>query len=106
VLPFVRGFTIFWWATATWWIPMLVILSIWRHGLRRFPMRYDPLYWGAVFPLGMYTVATTRLVRAIDAPYLLAVPRVFVFAALAAWTLVLTGMTRSLIGRLRARQAA
>jgi hypothetical protein len=23
VLPFVRGFTLFWWATATWWIPML-----------------------------------------------------------------------------------
>jgi hypothetical protein len=23
VLPFVCEFTIFWWATATWWIPML-----------------------------------------------------------------------------------
>ena len=32
---------------------MLVILGIWRHLIRRFPLRYDPLYWGAVFPLGM-----------------------------------------------------
>jgi tellurite resistance protein TehA-like permease len=103
VLPFVRGFTVFWWATATWWIPMLVILSIWRHGFRRFPLRYDPLYWGAVFPLGMYTVATTRLVRAIDAPYLMAIPRVFVFLALAAWMLVFTGMMRSLLGIVRER---
>ena len=26
------------WATATWWIPMLVILGVWRHGYRRFPL--------------------------------------------------------------------
>ncbi|HET6195502.1 MAG TPA: tellurite resistance/C4-dicarboxylate transporter family protein, partial [Acetobacteraceae bacterium] len=29
VLPFVRGFTIFYWATGTWWIPMLVVLALW-----------------------------------------------------------------------------
>src|SRR5262249_16191645 len=30
ILPFVRGFTLFWWSTATWWIPMLLILGVWR----------------------------------------------------------------------------
>jgi hypothetical protein len=30
ILPFVRGFTLFWWSTATWWIPMLVIVGVWR----------------------------------------------------------------------------
>jgi hypothetical protein len=25
------GFTVFFWATATWWIPFLVILMVWRH---------------------------------------------------------------------------
>lgn len=96
ILPFVRGFTLMWWATATWWIPMLLVLSIWRHVVRKFPLRYDPLYWGAVFPLGMYTVATVRLSRAVDAPYLLEIARVTVFVALAAWTLVFTGMATHL----------
>lgn len=95
ILPFVRGFTLLWWATATWWIPMLVILGIWRHVYRRFPLRYDPLYWGAVFPLGMYTACTFRLSQAIDAPYLVAIPRVTIFVALAAWTLALLGMIGS-----------
>lgn len=94
--PFLRGFTALFWATATWWIPMLVILAVWRHAYRRFPLRYDPLYWGAVFPLGMYTVATYRLAVVFDLPFLLPVPRVFVFVALAAWTLAFLGLVRSL----------
>ena len=40
--PFLAGFTLFFWATATWWIPLLVILGVWRHLVRRFPLRYDP----------------------------------------------------------------
>ena len=97
VLPFVKGLTLMFWATATWWIPMLVILGVWRHVYSRFPLQYDPLYWGAVFPLGMYTVGTFRLAQAIDAPFLLAIPRVFVFVALAAWALTMWGLLRQLV---------
>jgi tellurite resistance protein TehA-like permease len=92
LLPFVKGLTLFFWATATWWIPMLVILGIWRHVYRRFPLRYDPLYWGVVFPLGMYTACTFRLTKVMDAGMLMMIPRVFVFVALAAWLLTLIGM--------------
>jgi tellurite resistance protein TehA-like permease len=97
LLPFLKGFTLLFWATATWWIPMLVILGGWRHLYRRFPLRYDPLYWGAVFPLGMYTVCTFRLSYAIDAPYLLIIPRVFLYVALAAWGLAMVGLVRQLV---------
>jgi tellurite resistance protein TehA-like permease len=100
-LPFVRGFTVFWWATATWWIPMLVILGVWRHVFCRFPLRYDPLYWGAVFPLGMYTVCTLRLSRAVDALYLANISHVFVYVALAAWSCAALGMFAALLATLR-----
>ena len=75
----------------------MVILGIWRHVVSRFPLRYDPLYWGAVFPLGMYTVCTVRLSQAIDAPFLMAIPRVFVFVALAAWALTMAGLVHDLM---------
>jgi tellurite resistance protein TehA-like permease len=96
MLPFLRGLALLFWSTATWWIPMLLILGIWRHLYQRFPMKYDPLYWGAVFPLGMYTVCTLRLSEALDVPFLTTIAQNFVFVALLAWTIVATGWVASL----------
>jgi tellurite resistance protein TehA-like permease len=56
--PFILGFTLVFWITATWWIPLLIVLGIWRHGVARVPIAYSAEYWTLVFPLGMYTVAT------------------------------------------------
>jgi tellurite resistance protein TehA-like permease len=103
--PFLKGFTVFYWATGTWWIPMLLVLGVWRHGVKRFPLRYDPLYWGAVFPLGMYAVCTFEMARALELEFLYVVPRYAVYVALAAWALAFSGLLRSLARGLVARPA-
>jgi hypothetical protein len=45
----------------------------------------------------MYTVCTFRLAQAIDAPFLLPIPQVFVWVALAAWTAALAGMIADVV---------
>lgn len=99
VLPFLKGFTLFFWAAGTWWIPLLFILGFWRHLYKAFPLRYDPQYWGMVFPLGMYTVCTFQLAKALNFDPLLVIPRFFIFVALGAWLLTSVGLLHTLLYR-------
>lgn len=99
LLPFLKGVTVFYWATGTWWIPMLFVLSIWRHVYKRFPLHYDPLYWGAVFPLGMYATGTHQMLLAMDFQLLTFLPQLFLIVALATWSLAFIGLLRDLLRR-------
>jgi tellurite resistance protein TehA-like permease len=96
LLPFLKGFTVFYWATGTWWVPMLAILAGWRYLYKRYPLEYDPLYWGAVFPLGMYTASTFQMAQAMQLDFLCVAPRLFVYVALAAWAATFAGLCRRL----------
>jgi len=97
LLPFLKGFTVFYWATGTWWIPMLAILATWRYIYKRSPLRYDPLYWGAVFPLGMYTACTLQMAHAMELDFLIVLSRVFIYVALGAWLATFAGLCRTLL---------
>jgi tellurite resistance protein TehA-like permease len=97
IQPFLKGFTLFFWSVGTWWIPLLFILGFWRHIYKRFPLRYDPQYWGMVFPLGMYTTCTFQLSKAIDFEPLMLIPQVFVYISIAAWFIVFAGLIYSFV---------
>jgi len=93
---FLPGLTVLFWAFATWWIPILILLPIWRHVIQKVPLRYDPQYWSLVFPAGMYSVATFNLSKAIDIPFIMPVSNIFLYFSIAAWVIVFIGMARSL----------
>jgi tellurite resistance protein TehA-like permease len=95
--PFLEGATLILWAWATWWIPLLVVFWIWRHLVRKESLGYHPTYWSMVFPMGMYTVATYRLAVTADLEPLMAVPQLFVWAALTVWSLAILGLIRLLL---------
>ena len=106
ILPFLKGFTLLFWAAGTWWIPLLIILGFWRHVIKKVPVPlstegYDPSYWGMVFPLGMYTVCTFRLSEALDIPFLKVIPEYFIFIALFAWVAVMIGLVSTIFSYFR-----
>jgi tellurite resistance protein TehA-like permease len=80
------------WATATFWFPLMIAIGVWRHVIRRVPLRYHPSYWALVFPLGMYGVATSRMIEATDLAALDWLPPVVLAIALTAWALAFAGL--------------
>jgi len=97
--PFIDGFTLMIWAWGTWWIPMLFLFGFWKHGASRLPLRYEPIIWSFVFPLGMYTVASARLGLAADFPPLQWISQGMIWVAFAAWLFALAGLSRRLVLR-------
>lgn len=92
LLPFLYGLTLFFWAFATWLIPLMVMLGIWRHLFKKVPIRYDPHFWGMVFPLGMYTVSTLILAKGTHLGFLEIIPQYFLYISLLAWLATISGL--------------
>lgn len=90
--PFLKGFMLLFWAMASWWIPFLFIVEIWRHTWGRVPFVYRPDYWALVFPLGMYSVATTAVIKSSGLAFLHPIAAVFSWLAVVVWAVVFWGL--------------
>ncbi|MGI8570750.1 MAG: tellurite resistance/C4-dicarboxylate transporter family protein [Methylocella sp.] len=93
--PLIEGVTLIMWAWATWWIPLLLLFGIWKHGVRHVPLTYTPMLWGIVFPLGMYSLASLRLSLAADFPPLRAIALAVLWISVAAWAATFIGLVIS-----------
>jgi tellurite resistance protein TehA-like permease len=89
---FVKGWSLFFWAASTWWLPFMTLMRIWHHLRAQPAFRYEPANWSMVFPLGMYAAATGKLAEALPLPALKGLSSVFLYVALAAWALTFVGM--------------
>ena len=95
-IPLVKSFVTMLWCIASWWIPLLVILESWRHIKSGFT--YSPAYWSLVFPLGMYTVASSRMEEQWGFNFLHSIAGLFLVLSYVVWLIVFIGM---LIGMLK-----
>jgi tellurite resistance protein TehA-like permease len=102
LVPFVKGLTLFFWSVASWWIPMLIALGVWRYLICGVPFAYGPLYWGGVFPLGMYSASTYWLAKSVGAAYLMPLSYAFMIVAIIAWIATFVGLVDSVLNWRRA----
>jgi tellurite resistance protein TehA-like permease len=102
LLPFVKGLTLFFWSVGSWWIPLLIVLGVWRYLICGVPFAYGPLHWGGVFPLGMYSASTYWLAQIVSAPFLIPLSDAFMIVAVAAWMASFVGLVDSALNSGRA----
>ena len=88
VAGFVEGFSFALWAFGTWWIPLLIVLGVWRYDRHRWPLAYETALWSVVFPLGMYSVATLTFGRVAHLGFMAPLSRVMLWVAVATWVAV------------------
>jgi tellurite resistance protein TehA-like permease len=103
---FIEGFTVMMWAWGTWWIPLLLIIGVWKYGFAHEPLRYHPSLWSVVFPLGMYATAVHLLTHIPGLEFLVGIAPACTWIAFAAWALVALGWLWSVVSATRQALAA
>jgi len=93
----ITGIAVVFWCVATWMIPALFGIGIWRHFIRKVPLVYEPSLWSLVFPLGMYSAASGYLGQANDLAIIQNIGSSWLWVAVAAWLITFIAMLGSLV---------
>lgn len=91
------GWSFVLWSFASWLIPLLLALGVWRHGVQKIPLRYEFGWWNLVFPIGMYGVATHELGRTTGTSWLTSLGRGEIWVATGVWAVVIAAQTVSAV---------
>lgn len=97
--PFIEGFTFMLWVWGSWWIPLLLLIGVWKFIVFREPIRYEAALWSIVFPLGMYTAATDTMSQVKGLHIFHAIVPWCLDSAVLAWVLTAGGYCASLLFR-------
>jgi tellurite resistance protein TehA-like permease len=84
----IETITLFTWALATLWIPVLVYFGIRRLNEGPGALQFRGVWWAMVFPLGMYSAATFAMAGETRLAALVTVSLVFFWVAFAVWLIV------------------
>ncbi len=95
----VRGVSVVAWIAATLWIPPLIYFGLHRITQRPEVLQFTGAWWSLVFPLGMYSAATSAMAIELRADAMRTVSLVFFWNAFAVWLIVVVA------GLLRLRPA-
>lgn len=91
----IGGLSVLGWAWATWLIPVLFAVGVWRHLVHKIPLTYEATWWSIVFPLGMYAVAGMYIGRADSLPIVEQIGAMWLWVGAAAWLFAAVQMVRS-----------
>lgn len=91
-------FILLFWADATFWIPLLLLLFTWKHLWRARPFRYSAELWSVVFPMGMYSAATLQFTRTFGIFFLDPAVQIMFWAAVVLWSVSAVGLILHVAG--------
>jgi tellurite resistance protein TehA-like permease len=78
---------------------VLLYATVWRADHVPGSLRYQSVWWAAVFPLGMYSAASAATATQLHTPSLATISLVFFWIAFTVWTLVAIGLLHCTVGR-------
>ncbi|MEY2343207.1 tellurite resistance/C4-dicarboxylate transporter family protein [Acidithiobacillus sp. IBUN Pt1247-S3] len=102
LIPFIKAIILLDWTVATWWIPLLGLLGVWKHLVHKIPIRYEVGYWAMVFPIGMYSLSCVKIAEVFHIFFLGLAAYNFYSISLLCWVFTAYGMCKTVCVRLLA----
>lgn len=98
----ILSISLFLWSAACWWLVLLLFILIWRIASRTFTPGYSMQDWSAIFPMGMFCVASMSFLPLVGLTRWVALIHLVTPVVLLLWAWVFFGLLATLYRRLKA----